>query len=374
MSAATLEEKILASVKHANCLLELFELLGGSSPRESMSALHALRRVFVAFLERGDVGVRAPKDDAPDAKASALATYRAWLREQHARFATELCGFVRTGSAAAQVAATRTLLQLVQRGGDTLRATKDTAAEFGVEMFAALVKALVRCVAPSNQLLAVVRDEILSADACVDSRYYFLKSVPAALGVKADAPSSGSGKRAKTVAVAEGEADAEGDADFDATGATANLVVLLALVGMPTDASVLKRLLVNSIERSEAPEGPEKVFPNRLGKKRKRKRKPAKVLRIDMHRKAFSAAWSALLTQPLALGSEAMEAILVALPLKVIPHLDSPVLLRDLLADTVIASRALKLGSKEFARRSEPEREAAARCDLLAWKIKRKKE
>ena len=346
VEAAALEVKILSSVKHANCLLELFELLGGSSPRESMSALHALRRVFVAFLERGDVGVRAPQDDAPDAKASALATYRAWLREQHARFATELCGFVRAGSAAAQVAATRTLLQLVQRGGDTLRATKEAAAEFGVEMFAALVKALVRCGAPSNQLLAVVRDEILGADACVDSRFYFLKSVPAALGVKAaaaDAPSSGSGKRAKKAAVAEGEVDAAGDADFDATGATANLVVLLALVEMPTDASVLKRLLVDSIERSEAPEGPEKVFPNRLGKKRKRKRKPAKVLRIDMHRKAFSAAWSALLTQPLALGSEAMEAILIALPSKVIPHLDSPALLRDLLADTVVASRALKV-------------------------------
>lgn len=342
-ACSELEEKVLSSVKHANCVLELFEMLAGGKRSASIAALHALRRVFAAFHERGDVGVKA----AADASGS-LAIYRAWLREQHGRFAAELAARLRapTATASIQVAAARTLLGLVRRGGSLLRASAATPCEFGVEMFGELVAALVACEAPTPRLLAVVRDEILGADACVDARYHFLRSVPKALGGDDDAAASDGAETASLAVGAEARARA-----------TQNIIVLLRLVDMPKDATALTRLLVPIVKAAEA--------PTRIGAKRKRARKGPKVLRLDMHRKAFGACWMTVLRQPLALGSDAMESILTALPTRVIPHLDSPVLLRDRLADVVIASSALK-AEPGWRLRSEAEREAAARCDLLA--------
>ena len=177
-----LESHIASDPKHANDVLLLKQHLASEVTDIKLAALHALRRLFIAFLDSGRLTISAAAQSAATSgkstskkgsdKEDNLRDYKLWLQQQLQGFQQALCGFVKAGDEAAIAPALRTLVELtkrewlIQRGGSDSDTRK---ARFGIRTYSALIMALLNAKEIDVDVLLLLRSEVL---AMADCSYY----------------------------------------------------------------------------------------------------------------------------------------------------------------------------------------------------------
>jgi len=183
-----LESLIAADPKHANDVLLLKQHLASEATDIKLAALHALRRLFITFLDSGRLTISAAAQPAVTTgkstgkkgsdKEDHLRDYKLWLQQQLQGFQQALCGFVQAGDAAAIAPALRTLTELskrewlIQRGGSDSDTRK---ARFGIRTYSALMLALFNAREIDVDVLLLLRAEVLAMPDCAYYSWIILK-------------------------------------------------------------------------------------------------------------------------------------------------------------------------------------------------------
>jgi len=115
-----MEKQVANDIKSTNLLLDIKAKLNSSSAARDvrMASLHALRRLFVQFLETSRL--RLAEQSASDSSSSAsnreahekLREYKLWLLRQYASYKDDLCSLILSGDDALIAPAIRTLMEV----------------------------------------------------------------------------------------------------------------------------------------------------------------------------------------------------------------------------------------------------------------------
>ena len=375
-----LESKIAANPKQSNDILLLKQHLNSTVLDVKLASLHALRRLFVTFLDSGRLTISQSQhgkstDNKSSGKDGHLRDYKLWLQQQLQGFQQNLCEFVQAGDESVMAPAIRTLIELVkrewliQRGGSD----KDTRrARFGIRTYSALILALLRAKEIDVDVLLFLRSEVLGMSDCAYYAWIIIKRTLR------------DSKREARNAVASGDKELRSNA----TKLIQNALDLLRVITPPDESAVAdgSSFLVNStltmkirsqeckqseeeeeeessisgddeeeldaesVESVEAEEEEEEDEEQDLklvqGKRKqkqilseqdtKRQRISAENVRVSgkahdpkSHKKVFSEAWLALLAMPLSLAQH--KLVLKHLPEHIMPYIANPLLLADYL-------------------------------------------
>ena len=358
----SLEAQVLEGPAGANSLLPLIRELSDweLAPQRRLTALHALRRLFVVLIERHNItgagsGARARAktrkrarrggggggDNEPDA----LAAFHDWIE---ARFVETLGGMttlVQRGSARERVAALRTFTAFSAVQGCES------------ESFRRMAQSLVRLENLDTELLAIVRDEIAIL---VDARVHLLRLIKgeAALSLKMEKNARQAAPAASSPAVDDVAVLARGT-DSGNPVIVENLVTLLMQMQCddddeavpPEPASLLARpgSSRTSGDQGDDDDGNDDGFgaessededshsdvqaAGASGKRRKRSREPTSSAPSPaVQRRAFADAWLACLRLPMSPLMH--KRVLLWLPQHVISVMPAPLQLADFLTDS----------------------------------------
>jgi len=372
-----LETQVLADPKHSNHLIAIKKHLKDKSNgiQIRLASLHALRRIFISFLEKGKLC--APKSkSAGDVKSE----YAVWLQQQLHGYVDELCKWVTSGDAELQAPAILTLLEIVKR--ESLEHKASGAIWFGTKTFRRLMRSFLSADEHDVEVLLMMRDEVFERPDCA---YFGLKMIREAIQDFKDGMKDSGG-----LTVGDG-GDSDSDSDIDGSGSgiiseetkefkskmrghkgfVQNVLDLMRVVILPDGFEETSFLMPNvgggeddahrhglevvdtdSDEEEEKEKGGKKrgrfgrgSVP--LAKKPKAKAKSTgerqtlsqKLHDRECYRRSFSKAWTLLLSLPLTATQHRL--VLRHLPDNVIPELLQPLLLADYLTKSYEMGGAL---------------------------------
>ncbi|CAI5715344.1 unnamed protein product [Peronospora farinosa] len=325
-----LEAKIKENVKQINALPKVVNALQHKDKAVAQAAMQSMRRVLLFFLEKGDLQLKAMKQETAKKKKEgeiqAIDKFHRWLWDIYINFLKEMLQWL--GDAQTdnnlRVGALRTLMEFVScentiRGGN--------APAFGNETFTRVVQELAMTKKLKGELASVFKGEYVGA--YMDVQYYMLKNLAQILD--------------------SAHLKVEKDEAEDLT-LVKNALKLLEMVQMPYDVEDIMSFLVD-LKDTDLPEQElvsdddtsdgedEEALPT-AGAKRKaepdskaKKTKENRGLRsVKQHQYAFSLAWIAVLRHKLP--QTAYKKVLMQMPEEIMPHLLNPLLLADFITDS----------------------------------------
>lgn len=380
-----LESRIASDPKQANDILLVKQHLASEVTDIKLASLHALRRLFITFLDSGRLTISATQPAAAtnvkssskksNDKEDSLRDYKLWLQQQLQAFQQALCGFVQAGDAAAIAPALRTLLELtkrewlIQRGGSDSDTRK---ARFGIRAYSALVMALLNAKEIDVDVLLLLRAEVLSLTDCSYYAWVIIKRTlrDAKHDARKALASGDKRQRADSANLIQNAldllrvlelSDEEEIEDGTSCLVDAKLTMKIQAVGADQEEDGdddegggaeeededEEEESSSESEIEEEEEEEEEDLRKVVGKKSKArgnvKESSAKRPRVNAgnvrvsgrahepkaHKKAFSEAWLALLAMPLNIAQH--KLVLKHLPEHVMPQLVNPLLLADYL-------------------------------------------
>lgn len=109
------EKQVATDVKSTNLLLDIKTQLNNSNAARDirLAALHALRRLFVQFLEAGRLTI-ATESSTSNNSQDKLREYKQWLHRQYESFKDDLCALILSGDDALIAPSIRTLIEVIK--------------------------------------------------------------------------------------------------------------------------------------------------------------------------------------------------------------------------------------------------------------------
>jgi U3 small nucleolar RNA-associated protein 19 len=349
-----LEKQISADPKQANSILLLKEQLVSGKNEVRLASLHALRRLFITFLEGGRLAI------VEDDKISKLSDYKKWLQQQLESYEECLCSSIKDGDSVIMAPAIRTMIELVRREWlvrrDSISSDDVRKAKFGIRAYSMLLHSLLdSSVDLDMDALLMMRGEVFDKPDCAYYAWILIKR--ALKDAKHDAAAASSSKKSKHANLVRNALDIlrvlelsdEDEQEEPLVDPKQHLRVSSRDADDNADSDNSDNEEADEEEEDseseeESEDDAEEDLRKIVGKRRKsniadqkKKQKSGagqvrvttNALQPKAQKKAFSEAWLALLALPLT--NLQHKLILRHLPDHVMPNLMNPLLLADFL-------------------------------------------
>lgn len=359
---------ILDPTKQVNSILVIRDYLKDTdqSVDVRLTSMHALRRIFIEFIESGRMTLQPPSSSsAKEGKEQKVREYKQWLHQQLLSYQQILVNMITTSDEAFIAPCVRTMLQFVSREyflthpvpPPNKEDDAPLASRFGFTSYSSVILAFLHCETEIDvDVLLMLRAEVFDKGDCA---YYALRVIKTRI------------KQAKEAATRGRHAGQHHDETL--LMITRNALDLLRVISLPTEIDQSSFLLQPSIGQdddgdSEADgnmsqsdnddyddenddEGKKPALKRTrkgldpasrssvgLGPEAKKHKRASimtsseQLLDTNSHRVAYSKAWLALLSVPLTIPQH--KAVLKHLPDHVIGDMVNPLLLADYLTQT----------------------------------------
>ncbi|KAG1175479.1 hypothetical protein G6F70_004098 [Rhizopus microsporus] len=340
-------EASLSDKSNLNNIVDLFKFAKSDNPQICHAAIHALNRVFTAFLMKGDLK-RVKNTDQPSAKEKV----QIWLRSQYTDYLAHLRTLLWNDEPGLQLPALNILMSNIKSESEYAMNTSG-AYHFANHVYGPIIKAIITNPNFNDHLRKEVVEKYLNV--YDDLRHYFFKDAAEVMNRAYQTKQSTTEVEQKKKKLKFSEEVQQDDLGLMASNV---LSILENISTMPTDASEIDEFWTvnpaqyenddnNKKTKSEDDEilGDEGLLsddeqPLTEENDQKKKRKHP-LLQLTVHRRGFSDCWLAFLKLPLT--EEMYKKILLILHKRILPHLAEPKLLMDFLTDSYNVGGAVSL-------------------------------
>eukprot|EP00941_MAST-03F_sp_MAST-3F-sp1_P003549 g3549.t1 len=315
-----LEKSIESSPKNANDLLKLLKLLDSSVVAERLAALHSTRRLFLSFGKRGDL-LPPAKSQTTNKKAASLAVYRKWLRARYLNFLDKVFKILLTSGTERKdrelrVAALRTLMEFVRAERKTRQVPKDEYY-FGTSTYTRMIDSIMQNnnILVGKELIDILASEYLIRD---DVRLYTFRNLER-LFQKSEGGDFSELAFLLLLRTPAPQIDISIDDFWVPISTTDNRK---RRANSSLEVVVKRRRLSNGKSNAK---GSSSVSSSSSS---------PKVSLLLTHKQAFEKAWLAFLRQR-NIPTSSLKKAMLRLPKNVMPFMQHPLLLCDLLMDAM---------------------------------------
>ncbi|KAI8984139.1 hypothetical protein BDF20DRAFT_905204 [Mycotypha africana] len=345
-------EANLSDKSNLNNIVELFNHVKNDNAQIVFAAMHALNRVFLSFLLKGEL--QKPKV-AEETSAKGKVTL--WLRDQYTNFLQYVKSLLSNDEPGLQLPALTILMNNMKAESEYFMSTKGTY-HFANNLYGPIVKEIIS----TENLNDHLRKEFLEKYLNIydDLRHYFFKDtaeiIEQSLRTDETVRKQKTSMKSKKAKISN-TTNSSGKLELIAK----NLFSILESIRtMPTEPSEIDEFWTvnpskyepqskktNSEEDdvlgdegllSESEVEEEKEQAKKDGT---RKKKMHPLLQLKVHKRSFTDCWLQLFKLPLT--EEMYKKILLILHKRILPHLSEPKLLMDFLTDSYNVGGAVSL-------------------------------